>query len=243
VVGPKGAGKSTLVGLLAGDLRPSAGEVRLAGRPVGAYRPRELARLRAVLPQQTVLQFAFTVEQVVTMGRSAARSRLGPEEERAAVRRCMADAEVLDLAARRFPTLSGGERARVTLARVLAQGAPALLLDEPTAALDLRHQGLVMGLAARLAREGRAIVAVLHDLNLAAAHADRVAVLCEGRLETCGRPWEALRPERLRRVFGHPVRVLPHPERDCPLVVPAVAADRSPRPSSPEPSSARSASS
>lgn len=100
-----------------------------------------------------------------------------------------------------------------------------------------------MGLAARLAREGRAIVAVLHDLNLAAAHADRVAVLSGGRLETCGRPWDALRPERLRRVFGHAVRVLPHPERDCPLIVPAVRDDGPATPSSPEPSPARSASS
>jgi heme transport system ATP-binding protein len=194
--------------------------VRLLGRPLASYRLRDLARVRSVLPQQTAMEFAFTVEQVVAMGRSEASAAATAEEERAAVRRCMARAEVLQLAERSVTTLSGGERARVTLARILAQDAAVMLLDEPTAALDLRHQELVMGLAAELARAGRAVVAVLHDLNLAAAHAERVAVMCEGRIEACAEPWAALHAERLGRVFGHPVRVVPRPGGDRPLVLP-----------------------
>ena len=217
LVGPNGAGKSTLVGLLGGDLRPAAGTVRLFGRLLDDYRLRELARLRAVLPQHTAMEFAFSVEEVVAMGRAAAPASATASEERRRVRACMAQAEVLDLAGRLVTTLSGGERARVTLARVLAQDAPLLLLDEPTAALDLRHQELVMDLAGALAHSGRAVVAVLHDLNLAAAHADRVAVMRDGRLEVCAEPLDraaggpdrpGLRPSR---AGGPPARRRPAP--------------------------------
>ncbi|MGH9153609.1 MAG: heme ABC transporter ATP-binding protein [Acidimicrobiales bacterium] len=218
VVGPNGAGKSTVVGLLAGDHRPSAGEVRLGGRDLRNYRAPELARLRAVLPQSSILSFAFTARQVVEMGRAPwARDRCADDER--AVTAAMAATEVLALAARGYPSLSGGEAARVCLARVLAQATPLLLLDEPTASLDLRHQELAMALARRLAGQGTAVVAVLHDLNLAAAHADRVAVMAQGRVAAVGPPAEALTPELLSAVYGHPVAVVAHPRRSCPLVL------------------------
>lgn len=231
LVGPNGAGKSTLLKALAGDLVPTAGGVTLDGRPLHDYPARELALRRAVLPQQTVLQFAFTAREVVEMGRSPhlddARGRgrrgKGRTGERVAdrvVAEAMARTETGPLAARVYPTLSGGEQGRVTLARVLAQEAPVLLLDEPTAALDLRHQQLVMEVARELAAGGAAVLAVLHDLNLAASHADRLAVLCGGRLRAVDEPWAVLTEGLLSEVFACPIAVCRHPVRGCPLVLP-----------------------
>ena len=128
--------------------------------------------------------------------------------------------ETVPLASRSYPTLSGGEQGRVSLARVLAQDAPILLLDEPTAALDLRHQGLVMEIARDLAKNGASVLAVLHDLNLAAAHADRLAVLCDGHLVANDEPWAVLTERLLSEVYGCPIAVCPHPVRGCPLVMP-----------------------
>jgi iron complex transport system ATP-binding protein len=226
LAGPNGAGKSTLLALLAGDLAPDAGEVLVAGRPAGAYAAGELARLRALLPQQTVLEFAFSVEQVVAFGRSPHRRRFGgpdPDDGRA-VTAAMTQADVRDLADRRFPTLSAGEQARVSLARVLAQETEILLLDEPTAALDLRHQELVMRLARRLARAGRGVAAVVHDLNLAARYADAVLLLKDGAVAAYGAPADVLTPERVEDVFEQAVHVLAHPDGGHPLVVPRAAA-------------------
>ncbi|HEY7707775.1 MAG TPA: heme ABC transporter ATP-binding protein [Gaiellaceae bacterium] len=221
IAGPNGAGKSTLLRLLAGDLAPTAGEARLEGRPCRSYAPRDLARLRAVLPQQTVLQFAFTAEEVVEFGRAPHRGRFSGSiaRERSVIRAAMKEADVLTFAARSFPTLSAGEQSRVSLARVLAQETPVLLLDEPTAALDIRHQEHVMGVARRLSREGRTIVAVVHDLNLAARYADSVALLCGGSLVASGSPWDVLTGGTLTDVFDHPVQVVPHPGGDRPLVL------------------------
>ena len=221
LVGPNGAGKSTLLKLLSGDLAPHAGEVTLDGRPLTRYGARELALRRALLPQQTILQFAFTARAVVTMGRHPHLGMAGDSPTDAVmVEEALARTETLPLAERVYPSLSGGEQARVSLARVLAQEAPVLLLDEPTAALDLRHQQVVLRVARELAREGAAVLAVLHDLNLAATHADRVALLADGRLVADGTPWEVLTAERLSAVFAHPVAVVPHPQRDCPLILP-----------------------
>lgn len=223
LVGPNGAGKSTLLGLLAGDLSPSAGEVRLGGAPLRGRSARSLARARAVLPQRTVLRFGFTAREVVAMGRSPhgrGVAGLGARDHDV-VDAQMRRADVAELAGRRFPTLSGGEAARVNLARVLAQETPVLLLDEPTAALDLRHQELVMDLVRELAGEGGAVVVVLHDLNLAAAHCDRIGLMREGRLVACAPPWEALTRARVGEVFDQDVVVTRHPARDRPLVVAA----------------------
>jgi iron complex transport system ATP-binding protein len=224
IAGPNGAGKSTLLGLLAGDLRPSAGEVRLGGRALTSYRAPDLARRRAVLPQSSILQFAFTVRQVVELGRAPWSKKFTARDEQA-VDAAMAATDVLPFAARNYLSLSGGEAARVSLARVLAQDTPLVLLDEPTASLDLRHQELAMAVARRLADAGRAVIAVLHDLNLAAAHADRVAVMAGGRLAAVGPPAEVLADDLLTTVYGHPVTVVAHPRRNCPLVLAGVAGD------------------
>ena len=222
LTGPNGAGKSTLLRLLSGELEPTRGSVELDGRPLGKLGHDECARLRAVMPQETVLQFAFTVREVVAMGRHPHR-RSGGERDGEAVESAMRWTEILDLERRTYPTLSGGERGRTTLARVLAQESPILLLDEPTAALDIRHQERAMTVARSFADTGGAVIAVLHDLNLAAAYADRIALLDEGRWPGLGPPWAVLREDLLGSVFDHPVVVTRSPCGDSPLVVPARA--------------------
>lgn len=220
VVGPNGAGKSTLVSVLAGDLAPAAGVATVDGRPVGQWRPKELALRRSVLPQHTTVAFPFTVAQVVAMGRAPWARTASAEEDADAIAEAMAVTEVTGFADRTFGTLSGGERARVALARVLAQRTPVLLLDEPTAALDLRHQDLVLAVATARAATGCGVLAVLHDLNLAAAYADRVAVVADGRLRACGPPAEVLTAELLTDVYQREVEVMAHPRTGSPLVLP-----------------------
>jgi iron complex transport system ATP-binding protein len=222
IAGPNGAGKSTLLKILAGDLVSTSGSVTLHGEPLDQYSAGRLARQRAVLPQQTLLTFAFTVEEIVMMGRHPHHGTLRGDHETnlRIVRDSMARTEMLELAGRAFPTLSGGEQARATLARVLAQETPVLLLDEPTAALDIRHQQIVLGIARDLATEGATVVIVLHDLNLAAVYADRLILLAQGRVAAAGPPREVLTVERLRNVFACPVAVVGHPVHDCPLVIP-----------------------
>jgi iron complex transport system ATP-binding protein len=221
LAGPNGAGKSTLLKVLSGDLAPAAGEVLLHGRPLSGYGHRALALERAVMPQQTLLQFAFTAAEVVLMGRSPhAGRRHESDDDLDVAGRAMIRADAADLAGRSYPSLSSGEQQRVTLARVLAQQARLLLLDEPTAALDIRHQELVMQIAREEAAAGAAVLVVVHDLNLAAGYADRVVLLSRGRMVACGSPWEVLTAETLSTVFEHPITVLPHPQRDCPLILP-----------------------
>jgi iron complex transport system ATP-binding protein len=227
LVGPNGAGKSTLLGLLAADLVPATGRVTIDGRSLRGLRPRALARLRAVMPQQTRLEFGFTAAEVVAFGAYASGGiRAGRGDRRGRGDRDIAVAalEQVDagsLADRSFPTLSGGEQARVTLARVLAQDAPVVLLDEPTAHLDLRHQVLVLRLAREVAAAGRAVVVVLHDVNLAARWADRLMVLAGGRVAACGPPERTLTAAILTEVYGHPIDVVPHPVTGDPLALPA----------------------
>ncbi|MGY1439385.1 heme ABC transporter ATP-binding protein [Streptomyces reniochalinae] len=223
LVGPNGAGKSTLLAALAGDTPLTSGSLCLAGRPVGQWTPRELAVRRAVLPQAATLAFPFTAEEVVRMGRAPWAGTFEEDEDDEAVGAAMADTQVGGFAARPFSDLSGGERARVALARVLAQRAPLTLLDEPTAALDLRHQELVLALCRSRAARADAVAIVLHDLNLAAAYAHRVALLDAGHLVTTGPPATVLTPEMLTRVYRHPVEVHPHPATAAPLVLPVRA--------------------
>ncbi|MFE3069882.1 heme ABC transporter ATP-binding protein [Streptomyces sp. NPDC059247] len=220
LVGPNGAGKSTLLGALAADIAPTAGEVRIGGRPAGGWSPAELALRRSVLPQSAALAFPFPVGEVVRMGRAPWAGTEREDEDEAAVASAMAATEVAEFAGRPFSGLSGGERARVALARVLAQRTGLLLLDEPTAALDLRHQELVLRVCRERAAAGDAVVVVLHDLGLAAAHADRIGVLHGGRITAEGPPSEVLDAELLSRVYRQPVEVFPHPGTGVPLVVP-----------------------
>ncbi|MFJ6459502.1 heme ABC transporter ATP-binding protein [Streptomyces sp. NPDC091387] len=220
LVGPNGAGKSTLLAALAADLPAESGAVRIDGRPVTDWSAPELALRRAVLPQSAALSFPFPVEDVVRMGRAPWAGTEREDEDDPAVRAAMAATEVTEFAARPFSALSGGERARVALARVLAQRAPLLLLDEPTAALDLRHQELVLRICRERAAAGDAVVVVLHDLGLAAAYADRAAVLRDGRIAVAGPPAEVFTSALLGEVYRQPVEVFPHPRTGVPLVVP-----------------------
>lgn len=219
VAGPNGACKSTLLGFLAGERTPDGGEVLLDGRPIGAVSPGERARRVGVLPQSSTLTFPFRVDEVVALGRLVAG------EDPAIVHAAMESAGVLHLAERIWTTLSGGEKQRVQLARVLAQiadtEAGCLLLDEPTASLDPAQQHAVLGIARERARAGFAVVAVLHDLPLAARYADRILLLREGRVVADGGPWEVLTPATLRRCYGIEALVLAHPVDGTPLVVAA----------------------
>lgn len=225
VVGANGAGKSTLLKVAAGERSPSAGRVTLDGRPLGAFSPEALALRRAVLPQHSALQFGFTAAEVVRLGRTPHAGRATRAQDEAAVERALAQAGVSHLAGRRYPTLSGGEQQRVHLARTLAQldgrhDEPRyLLLDEPTASLDLAHQHAVLRTARALAEAGTGVLVVLHDLNLAAQYADRLAVLRRGRLLADGPPAEVLDPALVHAAFDVVVTVLPHPCLTCPLVV------------------------
>ncbi|MCW8101336.1 heme ABC transporter ATP-binding protein [Streptomyces tauricus] len=221
LVGPNGAGKSTLLGALAADLPASEGVVRVHGRPVSDWSAHELALRRAVLPQSASLSFPFPVEEVVRMGRAPWAGRPEEDQDDAAVASAMAATEVTGFAGRPFSALSGGERARVALARVLAQRARLLLLDEPTAALDLRHQELVLRICRERAREGDAVVVVLHDLGLAAAYAHRVVILCAGRAVADGAPSEVFTDRLLSDVYKQPVEVFPHPRTGGVMVAPA----------------------
>ncbi|MCA6096202.1 heme ABC transporter ATP-binding protein [Streptomyces sp. SCA3-4] len=220
LVGPNGAGKSTLLAALAGDLPAESGEVRVDGLPAGAWSAGELALRRAVLPQTAGLSFPFTVGEVVRMGRAPWAGTAAEEEDDAAVREAMAAADVAGFGPRPFAALSGGERARVALARVLAQRTALLLLDEPTAALDLRHQEVVLRICRERAAAGDAVVVVLHDLGLAGAYADRVALLHDGRIAADGPPATVYLPELLSRVYSQPVDVIDHPCSRGPLVIP-----------------------
>ena len=221
IVGPNGAGKSTLCALLAGDLAPMEGEVEVCGHAVRATKPAALARLRSMLSQHTPLRFPFTAREVALMGRHPhiPRWRSPTETDYALAEGAMQSTQVLHLADRLYPTLSGGEQRRVSLARVLAQDTPVVLLDEPTAALDIGHQQLVMSLCRQLANDGRAVLAVLHDLNLAGAYADRIMVMSEGEVVAVGRPEEVLCPDLLSAVFNQQVMVMPHPQTDKPVVL------------------------
>lgn len=217
LIGPNGAGKSTLLRLLSGDIAPTSGTVLLGNEKLQKYSKRDLALRRSVMPQEVTLSLAFTGEEVVMMGRYPHTDKQTPRDHDAAiVKKMMRLTESEAFRQRLYPTLSGGEQARVTLARVLAQETDLLLLDEPTANLDPRHQHLVMHLARRHARQGGTVLAVLHDLNLTAAYSDCVFLLGGGALHAQGPPKEVLQPSILGEVFQTEFLVvndpgLPHP--------------------------------
>ena len=220
LVGPNGAGKSTLLSVLSGDRKPTCGMAWVGGSPVEQLAPLALARQRSVLPQHTNTVFSFSAADVVGMGRFPWET--SSHEDATIAQTCLERVGITHLGTRSFPTLSGGEQALVNLARVLAQDAPVVLLDEPTAALDIGHQELVMRIASELADEGRTVILVVHDLNLAARYADRVLVLDAGRITADGSPSEALEAPLLSRLYRHPFVVLDHPFlRGRPLILAA----------------------
>jgi len=204
VIGPNGAGKSTLARALAGLLPAAAGRVTLDGRDIAAIPRAEVACRIAYLPQGQTLHWPLSVERLVALGRLphlAPFQRIGPEDA-AAIDRAMALTEVTHLRTRVATELSGGERARVLLARALAVEAPVLMVDEPLAALDPGHQLDMMALLKAQAVEGALVIAVLHDLGLAARHCERLLLLDRGRLVADGPAGDVLAPERLAAVFG-----------------------------------------
>ncbi len=217
LVGPNGAGKSTLLAVASGDVEADAGQVILHDRPIAHWKAMALARERAVMPQDHAVRFAFSVEEVVAMGRLPYPA--DPVRDAARVDQALDQAEMARLRHREVQTLSGGEAARATFARVLTQDTPLLLLDEPTAALDLRHQERTLRTVRGLADEGACVIVVLHDLNLAAGYADRIVLLEQGRVAADGTPDQVLTREHIERVYQQSVVVLRHPLRDVPLVV------------------------
>ncbi|NYE37382.1 iron complex transport system ATP-binding protein [Nocardioides cavernae] len=223
LVGPNGTGKSTLLAVVAGDLEPDSGRVSVQGRPVREWRLQALARERAVLTQEQRLSFPFPVRDVVAMGRAPWRGLPEEDLDDLEVAAAMATTEVAHLAGRAFGSLSGGEKGRASFARVLAQQTGVLLLDEPTAALDIGHQETLLATARSRADAGAAVLVVLHDLTLAAVHADRMVLLEEGRVAAAGAPDEVLEAALLTRVYRHPVEVVTHPRTGDPIVL----ADRS----------------
>jgi len=223
LVGPNGAGKSTLVRAVTGVTPVTGGVIRLDGTDLLRLSPVGRARRVAVVPQAAHLPEAFTVSEIVLMGRTPYLSWLGRESEadRRIALAAMERTDTADLADRPIGELSGGEQQRVLIARALAQSAPVLLLDEPTAHLDLKHQVGILGLVRGLARsEGLAVLAALHDLNLAGQFADRVALLAGGELRAVGAPDEVFTPAHLAPAYGLPVSVIPHPAYGTPLVLP-----------------------
>ncbi|MGN0063217.1 MAG: heme ABC transporter ATP-binding protein [Nocardioides sp.] len=210
LVGPNGAGKSTLLAVMAGDLAPETGSVEIAGQSVHAMPAGVLAQHRGVLQQRQSLAFGFRAREVVEMGRAMWRRTERADADDVVVDRSMAVADVTHLSDRVVPTLSGGEQARVSFARLLAQETEVQFLDEPTAALDIKHQEAVLAQARASADAGAAVVVVLHDLSLAAAWAHRVCVLSAGRLRAVGTPAEVITSELLTEVYEHPVHVISH---------------------------------
>ncbi len=224
LVGANGAGKSTLLRVLAGELRPSSGNARLKGKDIASYRPRELALHRAVMAQSVTISFPFTVREVVQMGagdRAASSVAALVDEALEAV-------ELSDLQHRVITTLSGGEAQRAHFARLLVQtrcgeaehGPGIILLDEPTESLDLRHQLDLLRLAQGCAARGAAVIAILHDLNLATFFAKRIVMLEQGRIAADGVASETITDAMLERVFGIRSAVGRTPPQGTPFVLP-----------------------
>jgi cobalamin transport system ATP-binding protein len=230
LLGPNGSGKTTLLKILCGILPPRVGRVTLDERQLSALRRRDIAQRIALVPQELTVPFAFTVREVVSLGRTPhIRLLLGEmRRDRDAVERALELTATRALDERYFADLSGGERQRVVIAMALAQVlsdpkglAPVLLLDEPTVHLDINHQIEVLELIEKLNRDnGLTVLATMHDLNLAALYFGRLVLLNEGRIVTQGTAREVLSKERVENVFGTPVMVEMHPTRaDAPHIV------------------------
>ncbi len=222
IIGPNGSGKSTLLRLMSGYLRPWQGQVLVEGRPVERYGRRELGRRIGVVPQETAVTFPFSVTEMVLFGRTPHVGGFGFEGEAdlVAARRAMERTDTAHLARRAVTELSGGERQRVILARALAQEPAILLLDEPAAFLDIRHEVEMYDLLRDLQRGGMTVVSVLHDLNIAALYCDRLLLLHEGRVARAGTAADVITYQTLTEVYGTEVYVAMNDITGCVNVLP-----------------------
>jgi len=225
LVGQNGAGKSSLLKALSGELVPQTGTVSLHNKPVQEWPGQTRARLLSVLPQQHALNFEFRVEEVVALGRYPHDT--GRTQDDRIVRDALAMCDLTQFSERSIDEISGGERQRVHLARVLAQiwetqpeGPCYLLLDEPTTGLDLNHQHALFQAVLKFASRGVGVLLVVHDLNLAARYADQVVLLHQGERVMQGTPDAVFQADTLQRYFELPVTVQRHPRYDCPLIIP-----------------------
>lgn len=226
LIGPNGTGKTTLLNLIDGILTPAQGVIRISGVPVHEMERDALARIVAVVPQEAPMIFPFRVQEVVLMGRAPHLGawRFEGEKDMAVVQRAMQMTDTLALAARSMNRLSGGERQRVLIARALAQEPALMLLDEPTASLDIRHQVEFFNLIKELNKtQGLTVIAVTHDINLASLYCDRILLLKDGRIRVTGRPAEVITEEHISAVYQTPVMVDRHPVTDLPRVTPRSA--------------------
>lgn len=224
LIGPNGAGKSTLIRAASGVI-PYTGHVRTNGYDFAPLSPIQRARYIAIVPQAVSMPPAYTVWETVLLGRTPYLGFLGQvsEKDEEIARRSLERVSALSFADRRVGELSGGEQQRVLLARALCQSTPILLLDEPTAHLDLQYQVSLLELVSELAhKDNLAVLIALHDLNLAAHYADRIALMVAGSLKAMGKPKEVLQPELIAEAYCLPVQVIPHPFLDVPLVMPEV---------------------
>lgn len=222
IVGPNACGKSTLLRTLSRLLRPTKGGVLLDGKDVRHYNGKEFARELGLLPQQSLAPDGITVVDLVSRGRFPYQRmfRQWTDEDERAVRDALEATQLTELSTRAVDALSGGQRQRVWIAMALAQETPILLLDEPTTYLDLAHQLEVLELCTRLNREGRTLVAVLHDLNHAARYATHLIAVRGGEIVAEGTPREVVTEEMVRSVFGVRARVIDDPETHTPMVIP-----------------------
>ena len=222
LVGPNGAGKTTALRTLRATLSPDSGTVRVAGDPIAGLSSKAVSQLVASTPQATTLSFDFSVRETVEMGRTPHLGRFERSDgtDREAVEAAMERADVTRFADRPVTSLSGGERQRVLLARALAQETPVLLLDEPTANLDINHAVNTLELVADLVREGKTAIAAIHDLNLAARYCDELVLLADGEVRAAGDPKAVLRSETLADAFDAETLVTRQPGTDEPLVTP-----------------------
>lgn len=234
VLGPNGAGKSTLLKTLAGEVSDFEGGIYFGGRETREWTGGEISKCRGVLPQSFAMSFPFKVREVALLGRTPHVDFKESRRDFEIIEKALKTVEISDFAERFYPTLSGGEQQRVQLARVLAQiwekptdGLRFLLLDEPTASLDLAHQHLTLQTAREFAAENTVVIAVLHDLNLAAQYADKVLVLKKGRKTAFGKPKNVLSADLIRDVFGIEVYIAEHAENpEIPLIVPTGKAEK-----------------
>jgi len=222
VVGPNGSGKSTLVRALLGRLAPERGTITIDGRPLDAFTRREVAAAVAVVPQREEPAFPLAARDFIALGRYPHGSAFSgaTAEDRDAIARAIVRTDVTALADRRTDELSGGEWQRVRIARALAQGGRALVLDEPTTFLDVAHEMAVFELLDALAREGQCVLLVSHQLNLVARFADHIVLLHHGNVAAAGTPAEVMRGDVLERVYEWPLVVTRDPAVGAPVLVP-----------------------